>query len=98
MCFTAMTVMWFAVMSEESTAKSKTPGSKCELGAPGGFLAHGFPEHTTGPEKRGEIPRLRKPTPSRERRRGKQPRLAPLGMTVVCFAMMSVDGAGEGIF
>ena len=32
-------------------------------------------------KRRGEIPQLRKPTPSRERRRGKQPRLAPLGMT-----------------
>jgi hypothetical protein len=34
-------------------------------------------------KKRGEIPRLRKPTPSRERRRKKKRRLAPLRMTIL---------------
>jgi hypothetical protein len=34
----------------------------------------------------GEIPRLRKPTPSQERRRKKKRRLASLGMTVGCSA------------
>jgi len=43
-------------------------------------------------KKRGEIPRLRKPTPSRERRREEKRRLAALGMTGMCFAVKAVDG------
>jgi len=41
-------------------------------------------------QKRGEIPRLRKPTPSPERRRKrKSRRLAALGMTVMRFVVMA---------
>jgi len=99
MCFTAMTVMWFAVMSEESTAKSKTPGSKCEPGAPGGFLAHGFPEDLrTGIRKVGRDSSTAQADSFAGAKEEEKRRLAALGMTVVCYAMRNVDGAGVGSF